>query len=245
MLFIIAVALLVSHLLADFYLQPSEWIRKKFEYKHKSWHLYAHSLIAGVLAYLVALFTGHISAWWIVFAVAVPHFLIDLWKTNQNGNVQYFILDQCFHLINLLAVYILLINKNLIEMIEKEVLIDVGIIIVAILILWKPTGILIGQLTKKYRAELEDEDKTKSLPDAGQAIGILERLFILIVILLHQFSAIGFLIAAKSILRYSDHQKVKNPIRMSEYIIIGTLMSFIVGIAVSLACRYLLTLDLF
>jgi len=48
-----------------------------------------------------------------------------------------------------------------------------------------------------------------------------------------QYTAIGFLIAAKSIFRYSDRRDA------GEYILIGTLLSFTAAIAVGLVVHWI------
>lgn len=70
-----------------------------------------------------------------------------------------------------------------------------------------------------------DEDNDQSLPDAGQYIGIIERLLIFTFILVGQWGAIGFLMAAKSIFRFGDLTRTKDR-RLTEYILVGTMLSF-------------------
>ena len=234
-------SLVMSHILADFYLQPNSWIKAKFEKKHKAWQLYAHALVAGILAYCASFVTGSCSYWWIIPAVAIPHFFIDLWKVNTNGSSKYFVIDQLLHFVTLLIIWLGVTQApSLLFNYGKVFFRPIALIGSGILLLWQPTGILIGKLTEVYRENLDDEDKSTSLPLAGKAIGVLERLFIFTLILSSQFTAIGFLIAAKSILRFSDHKDVKNPVRMSEYVIIGTLMSFLIAVVVSLIVKALL-----
>lgn len=67
------------------------------------------------------------------------------------------------------------------------------------------------------------------LLSAGKYIGILQRLFVLGFILLNQWSSIGLLIAAKSVFRFSDLSRAKDR-KLTEYILIGTLISF--GLAI-------------
>lgn len=65
----------------------------------------------------------------------------------------------------------------------------------------------------------------KGFVDGGKMIGRLERLLIFLFVLTAAPTAIGFLVTAKSILRFGeikDHDSQKE----AEYIIIGTLMSF-------------------
>jgi len=75
----------------------------------------------------------------------------------------------------------------------------------------------------------------KSLPNAGKYIGIIERLLVLIFIILGRWDAIGLLIAAKSVFRFNDLKESNNR-KLTEYILIGTLLSF--GIAISTGIIY-------
>ena len=75
--------------------------------------------------------------------------------------------------------------------------------------------------------------KDQSLQNAGNYIGILERIFVVTFILLNEFEAIGFLLAAKSIFRFGDLKKVKDR-KLTEYVLIGTLLSFGIAILVGL-----------
>jgi hypothetical protein len=65
----------------------------------------------------------------------------------------------------------------------------------------------------------------EDLLNAGKLIGNIERLLTLTLLLLEQFEAVGFIIAGKSILRYEGTKTAK-----TEYVLIGTLLSF--GIAI-------------
>ena len=90
--------------------------------------------------------------------------------------------------------------------------------ILAYLLCLGPANVFIKFLFKFYQfdpAALQDE----SLVKAGRFIGNMERTMILTFVLTGQYSAIGFLIAAKSILRLKDDKK------LSEYILIGTFLS--------------------
>jgi len=67
---------------------------------------------------------------------------------------------------------------------------------------------------------------------------MLERLLVFVLIILEQWSAIGFLITAKSVLRFSDISKAKDR-KLTEYILIGTLLSFGLAILVGLGYQKL------
>ncbi len=89
----------------------------------------------------------------------------------------------------------------------------------------KPANIIIKYTFEKFSIEIphSSNDNEISLPNAGRLIGISERFMVLSLCLIGQFQAVGLLIAAKSILRFSSTSK-------SEYVLVGTLVSF--GIAV-------------
>ena len=72
-------------------------------------------------------------------------------------------------------------------------------------------------------------------------IGQLERALILLFVLVGEPAAIGFLIAAKSVLRFGEVKEPRNRME-AEYIIIGTLASFLFGLLVAYPTRYLLSL---
>ena len=86
--------------------------------------------------------------------------------------------------------------------------------------------------------KLEENTENDSLKNAGKYIGILERLFVFGFILLNQWQAIGLLITAKSVFRFSDLTKAKDR-RLTEYILIGTLLSFGLAICMGLIYQYL------
>jgi hypothetical protein len=85
------------------------------------------------------------------------------------------------------------------------------------------------------RWKLNEDDQDDSLNDAGKYIGILERLFVFGFILMSQWGAIGFLLTAKSVFRFGDLSKAKDR-KLTEYILIGTLLSFGIAILIGLLC---------
>jgi len=237
---LILIQLLLAHLLTDFVLQPNSWIKHKRKYKVKSHFLIIHALIAGVLT---VLFLQKLEWWYIGLIISVTHFLIDWWKLNQKkDNLKYFILDQFFHLIVIAVVWLYLINgfSNILPFL-KELFNSTATLVVigAYLFVIFPAGFLIEKATKKWQKEIEESHKKNSLDDAGRYIGIFERILVLTFILTNNFSAIGFLIAAKSILRFSDKSET-GARKQTEYVLIGTLISFTITILLGLLVRHFL-----
>lgn len=98
-----------------------------------------------------------------------------------------------------------------------------------------PMSVVITILTHRWRSDLDESyEKLETLNEAGKWIGIMERFLILTFILTDHFTAIGFLIAAKAILRIRDTER-----KLSEYILIGTLLSITITVAVSLVVKFI------
>lgn len=69
------------------------------------------------------------------------------------------------------------------------------------------------------------EEKEDARFNAGALIGTVERWLILIFVYLGRYEALGLLIAAKSIIRFSESQTNK-----TEYVLAGTLMSILIAV---------------
>lgn len=224
--------LLLGHLLTDFVLQSNTMIAHKRKHIAGSWYLYLHILLAGVLSYVC---TTQWGRWEIIPIIAITHLCIDIWKLKKRkDNLRYFLIDQALHLAVLLVVWLYLINgfSQLGSYIAalmnttKFMAILAGYVIVIF-----PVGFIIGKATGRWNKEISKNNKDKSLKNAGRYIGIFERVLVFTFIITGNFSAIGFLIGAKSILRFSDSKGTR---KQTEYVLIGTLMSFSICIVVGL-----------
>jgi hypothetical protein len=102
------------------------------------------------------------------------------------------------------------------------------------ILLTKPTSIIIKNIISIWTPESKTDDD--SLQNAGNYIGILERLFVFCFILMGHFDAIGFLLAAKSIFRFGDLKEAKDR-KLTEYVLIGTLLSFGIALLIGLLVK--------
>lgn len=230
---IIFVKLLLAHLLGDFLLQPSSWVQDKEKKKHKSIYLYIHTLLHGILAWVLV---GEIAFVWFAMILALSHGLIDFLKLyfqNAATKRNWFIVDQIMHLI--VIVLITVLYKNLI--IDFKVFDNhFWVLITALLFLTKPTSIIIKNIISIWTPEDQNGSDT-SLANAGNYIGILERLFVFSFIITGHFEAIGFLLAAKSIFRFGDLKEAKDR-KLTEYVLIGTLLSFGIALLAGLLIQF-------
>ncbi|MBL6445646.1 DUF3307 domain-containing protein [Fulvivirga sp. 29W222] len=230
----ILLRLLIAHLIGDFFLQPKAWVKDRNKKHLKSSKLYLHALVHASLAWLVL---WDIKHWKVAIIIFASHLLIDLFKSYQRGrNTLWFIVDQALHVVIILCVWRWLLVEDfkldIIAMISDTKRLYV---IAAFVILSRPASIFIGIATQKWRQEVED-DKKKTLKDAGLWIGVIERFLILIFILAKQDAAIGFLLAAKSIFRFGDLRKTEEK-NQTEYLVIGTFLSFGMAVVVGYLLR--------
>ena len=215
--------LTLAHIVADFVLQTDKTCKNKVERKWHSPYHYIHALIVFGLSWLI---TWDICFWWSALIVGVTHLAIDMWKSYREEVVIWFSLDQLLHIIVLVGVAYVWCGWHGWNM---PFGIDVKVIglIVAALICWKPANIFI-KLTLKYFSVSMPADRENAFK-AGALIGVIERWLILIFVCLQRYDALGFLLAAKSIIRFGDSQTNK-----SEYVLAGTLLSIFIAVMAGL-----------
>lgn len=229
---IILIKLIVAHFIGDFVLQPNSWVADKEAKKEKSVKLYLH---IGVHVILMVGLTMQVDLIKYILLIGLLHYIIDLCKLSlqeRYDRVILFILDQLIHVIIILLIvdgYNNCINVGVIDM--KRV----WVIILSILLLTNVSAQIMKVLISKWTPETEDDDHD-SLKNAGKYIGVLERVFIFGFVIFHNIEAIGFLLAAKSVFRFGDLKESKDR-KLTEYILIGTLLSF--GLAILIGLMYL------
>jgi hypothetical protein len=239
-------SLSLAHILADFYLQPTKWIQDKRQKTFRSPYLYAH---AGIVVLLTYLFLGQFSNPFPALILGISHGLIDLLKLryDKKGTAGWFVADQVLHLGCIIFMAVLLSSDlsiataNFKTWLQQPRTLAVG---AGFLLCLSPISFLVGILTRPWREELNKlaPDADDNLANAGRWIGMSERILIFVFVLTSQFSAIGFLIAAKSLLRYND-KGVGTEIpaayisKKSEYILVGTLLSYTCAIGVAMAVK--------
>jgi hypothetical protein len=224
---------LIAHVLGDFVFQPDHWIKNKQLQKVKSKFLYLHIAIH---ASLLLIFLELDSQFWLAFLI-IPssHYIIDVIKIYLEKSINsrlLFLLDQLAHLLVILGLGWYYYPEQL--SFDFQLSNEVWFIILSILFLTYGVAVLIKVIMSKWDLP-EDSDKD-SLSKAGKYIGILERLFVFSFVVMAEWQAIGFLIAAKSVFRFGDLSRAKDR-KLTEYILIGTLLSF--GFAILIGLTYL------
>ncbi len=218
--------LLAGHLVADFWLQSGTWVLQKKQKGLKSKEMFLHCAIASVLP---VAFTFQLNLWWFIPVIFVTHIIIDFFKSKIKDNIPSFLADQLLHVVVLL---ILTIYGPKIEIPVSAV--QFWLYATGFILITSPLGILTGKMLSVL---LPEKGKSFQLDVSGW-IGIMERVLILIFITTGQFSAIGFLIAAKSVFRFNDTRDDGN--KKAEYFLLGTLISFTLAIVVGLIMNKLI-----
>ena len=219
-------ALLCAHILADFLFQSGWMVRNK----HRPQGLAAHGAVVLALNLLCLGSFAPALIW-----LTALHLAIDLVKSSsgRHGPVA-FLADQAAHLASLWVLASLepsLWAQGIWT--GMPALPALMALVAGLVMTTQGGGYLIALLMRPWAA-----DAPEGLPSGGRLIGLLERGLIYLLILTGQAAGIGFLIAAKSVLRFSD---TKDDRRISEYVIIGTLASFLWAISCTEAVQILLS----
>jgi len=237
---IILVKLLFAHLLGDFILQPTRWTQAKERYKIKAYQLYLH---IGIHFALVMLLIWDWNFWPWALIIASSHLIIDSLKiylqTKKNARLLFFI-DQLLHLIVIFTIWLLYYQdlQSWFQSFDETDLTQILLWISTIVFLTKPLSIAIRIFISKWTPYTESKEND-SLESAGEYIGYLERLLVFIFIVINHWEGVGFLLAAKSIFRFGDLTASKDR-KLTEYVLIGTLLSFGAAVATSLIFTYAL-----
>lgn len=217
--------LILAHLIGDFILQPASWVKAKETRKLKAWQLYAHILVHAVLIILIV---WDVYFWPWALIIAGSHLAIDalkiLLQREKTKRILFFI-DQLMHLAVLHAVAC--IYLNFIPGVTWLSDPDVVLFATCLVFLTTPTSAAIRFFIARWTPHMNDGED-ESLQSAGKYIGIFERLFVFAFFASGYPEGVGFLIAAKSVFRFGDLKEAKSR-KLTEYILIGTLVSF--GIA--------------
>ncbi len=235
---IVLLKFFLAHLVGDFLLQTGPMVKAKEEKKLGAWQLYFHSLLHGAL---VLLLMWDWQFWKWALLIALVHFVIDAAKLltqNEKNRWILFFVDQILHIISLYLIWLWYKGRAIpfsVFMNEKFLFLAT-----AIIFLTTPVSFSVKLFISRWTPQTGDNGDD-SLQNAGKYIGIMERLLIFVFIVINQWQAIGFLLAAKSVFRFSDLKEAKDR-KLTEYVLIGTLLSFGIAIITGLVYKYFMHL---
>ncbi|UUV20973.1 DUF3307 domain-containing protein [Paenimyroides aestuarii] len=229
---------LAAHFLGDFVFQT----KKMVQHKKKSIYFLSHIMIHTAL---LIVFLWNDEMWWAIAYVVVLHAITDWLKLQLSHKMKssvLFVLDQLLHFVAIASALMLFSTLRIsLDFFNQP---QWWLVLVAIILVTQVTAIFIRIILSPYQEhkKISNEDKQndkKVLFNAGKYIGILERLFIFGFVVANFWEGIGFLLAAKSIFRFGDLNNAKER-HLTEYVLIGTFLSFGCAILVGLIFNYVL-----
>ena len=127
-----------------------------------------------------------------------------------------------------------------------DMLFSILIVAAGYLVVTWVAGEFVAFLLKHILRSAGEDENTALRPGIrrmGKYIGWLERVLTVTFVLLGHYNGIGFVLAAKSILRYGEI-KSESDRKLAEYVIVGTLLSFSLAVMLGAALRWLLGLPI-
>lgn len=232
---LVLIKLLLAHFIADFTFQSTAMVSNK---KWFSFQMLMHVLIVFICTLLLS------QLFFISLVITLLHWITDGIKTEVGSNFKestVFILDQIIHIFTIIIVWFFYFNMhNKIFDALYYPLQDYNISLILLAYIWiiYPVGYLIKFAVKNIIpiSSKPNEDTETKVEHGGRLIGIFERIIILTFVLLNQYEAIGFLITGKSIIRFADN----NSNLKSEYVLVGTMMSYGIAIVTGVLINYLI-----
>ncbi|UPW17290.1 hypothetical protein M0C34_13675 [Agarivorans sp. TSD2052] len=230
----------VAYLVLEFYCLPLQWSVSIRRAKLATPRLYWRALIISLTFAAIAWFFVGASSQLLVASIALlfASFLIKLLSTYLPDTARYFIGSQLAQvLVFLLLVVDLSHAWHIVEPLRQQLMQPkVMVVGLAYLIILTPTSKILALVLQRWSPVTQQP--AQNLPMAGQAIGMVERSLVLTCVLLHQFSAIGFIVAAKSIFRFGDLTGQSDR-QLTEYVMLGTLLSVAISVLTGLAAHAL------
>ena len=238
---LLLIKLLLAHFISDFVLQTTKMVAVK------RW-LSKAMLLHVVIVYITsALLSG---LWWWSLPIALLHWLIDsikieLAKSNKYSGITLFVGDQLLHVAVIVAVWVY--TQNSWPALAKSLSLPlwnypIGLILLGYVVVIWPIGYLIRFATQSITKRVNETQGNgeENIEHGGKLIGQFERIIILTFVLLQQYEAIGFLITGKSIIRFAQRDENLR----SEYVLVGTMMSYAFSILIGILVNWLLNLTI-
>ena len=219
----IFIILLAAHSFGDFWFQTNAMAKNKAKWGV----LLGHVVLHGALVFALL---QQWCSWQLPVAVALLHGGIDYIKSRCRVSARAFTWDQAAHVGSLALLAVIALRLEWCAPFSAhgwQWIVGLGGFV---MVVWG-VGYFVGAMANTLIAtnpHLKDTIKA-GLKDGGMQIGRLERALIFAFIIVGEPTGIGFLVAAKSILRFEEAKK--QPV--AEYVLIGTLWSF--GLAMSLS----------
>lgn len=249
MILFVFTLLIAGHVLADFVLQSDALVAGKQNPQTRSGALrrhfgqvaIAHALWLALIHPALAVIVGPM--------LAGLHLVIDRWKLRKEqaypATLRWFLWDQGLHLGSLLFVAVWIAEFPSDMAIDHwrfaAEWADEAIFLTVLALNARLGGFLVAEFLRRYKprpassAEVTAAAENSTPADGreegellrtGRVIGMLERVLLFLILVQGEWAAVGFVIAAKSVVRFPELSKRA----FAEYYLLGTLASFLFAI---------------
>ncbi len=230
--------LLISHFIGDYYLQSAELAELK---QKKSIYVLKHGIIYPLPCLILLSLVFNVSLLLYFGLYCVLHIGVDLLKSfvlkthnsDHKKNKAIYVIDQLLHILTIVVLSIIYSSNygdvKFLGFIESWITInsinahEILRLILLIVIIFKPTNMTFKVLFDNLKIKRDNKENTDPIKNMGATIGNLERALMIVLLILQQYTAIGLVIAGKSIARFNSNIAV-------EYFIIGTFYSILATI---------------
>lgn len=250
----VTLLLIISHFIGDFVLQTSKAATEKQQYFSK---LLRHCLLYMFMICMVLFLSINIKiSFFPMIIIGLSHFIIDYCRVFLDKNVTargqmflYFI-DQTLHLgVIFIVSYLFHLEMHvdgllqfLCNLLDASRVMNGIIYALIYLIILQPAAVTVKKMLTYISNQETNEKETNVTEDqtsynAGYIIGILERIIVTTLVLQNQISTIGFVLAAKSLARFSQ----LNDKEFAEKYLVGSLTSIAISILSTLVLKSMLS----
>jgi hypothetical protein len=229
----------LSHLLADFLLQPNSIARNK----RNPGALLKHSAIHIITTLAIINFDLNFKVALAILFLAFAHAGCDYVKARfSRDGLTGFIIDQFVHLMLIACVAIYLTPNggsnatNALRTMLRSSRVHLFLCVYVAVIFGG--GYFVQKITNPFLKKIDAKvvPSKPGLPNAGKYIGWLERSLVLTLLISGYPEGIGLLLAAKALVRYPEI-KEDNKAHFAEYFLIGTLTSVSLALFAGLLLR--------
>ena len=253
--------LLLCHFIGDYYIQTKRMAQsKESDYKKTIAHGIYYTIPFFAAFVIAAAYLRDLESLTYLFSVlaiaSVSHLIIDLikcWKikadiskkegcganlghdNEKDNKTALFLADQSAHILILAAAAFAVNGRGIYVTIWSSFseYAEVLYLMLLIAFIMVPASVIFKNVFKRYQPI---SSSSESIKGAGEIIGFLERILTAVFFMMGEFTAVGFIIAAKSIARYD---KISKDVAFAEYYLIGTLYSILVTVAAFLLLFFL------
>ena len=240
--------LFAGHVVGDFLL-PTRWIAER-KTRHGLLTVHLLFVAAAHTLFLLPFMARRVVV--VLAGVILVHGVVDAITgrirtgVSTTRSLAIFAVDQALHVAVLFAAWAILtpdiVAPRWIPADSIPLATGAVVLVAAYVFNWNGGSALVRgvlvlvQLDNAGTPDRGPETRSIQPPGTGHLIGALERLLTLTLVLLGEWSALGFILAAKSIARFKELEDRE----FSEYYLLGTLTSVIVATATGLLVRMLL-----